>query len=254
MRFALTLTLLIWSHNGWSQFTKPIQLDSIFLKRGRFYYGNIRLTNPHALQLPFEHGGTAAKYCYQKFETTKNISSSLLAISSISFFGPFQSNHTVNTNALIIGTGGIILTRVIINQFAKRHLKSGIKDYNRNISTGQFIALQPIHFERGRFYYGLEPVQNASSIEIPLLVLDDIEIVQKLKRFRTYSVIARFITLTPMIYLLSTDQKSFITPQYRNEVIYVSVGSLLAHVAIQVLARLQIRKGIDRYNELIVNR
>ncbi len=255
MRLILLLTLILLSFNGWCQFTKPIRLESISLKRGRFYYGNMRLTNPHALQIPFVYGGAASKYHYQKFETTKNISSSVLVISSIAFFRPFESTNAVNTNALVIGTGGVMLTRVIINTIAKRHLKSGIEDYNRNVSAGQFMTLQPIHFEHGRFYYGLEQVQNAASVEIPLLVLDDKEIRQRLHRFRSYSAITKPISLVPLIYLLSTqDQNPIITTQYRNEVIYVAVGSLVTHLVIQGLARRQIRKGVDRYNQLIVNR
>jgi hypothetical protein len=112
--------------------------------------------------------------------------------------------------------------------------------------------LQPIHRQGGRYFYGFNRVDGGPyGLQIPLQSLGDEEVSARYNKFKTFRVIAGVISFVPVFYLLSvttnhttqTDPKTFWA---------IWGGSVAAVVLLEVGGRSHLRKGIDRYNELIL--
>ena len=113
------------------------------------------------------------------------------------------------------------------------------------------VELKPIHVQGRAYYYDYKKIDGGPhGVQIPLQSLGDDEINRRYKSFRTLMIVQRSLSLIPAIYLYSNiTNNSFIS---RNEFWQVFGGTLVAQLTCTLIAKRQLRKGIDRYNRLIL--
>lgn len=114
------------------------------------------------------------------------------------------------------------------------------------------IELKPISYHGGKYYYGFKRVSGgAYGLQIPLQSLDDEEINHRYKSFKTLRTLGVTFSFIPLVYLFSTAYGSHQT--YDSKTFWVVWGgSLVAFLTCEITGQIQIRKGIDRYNLLIL--
>jgi hypothetical protein len=126
-----------------------------------------------------------------------------------------------------------------------------------SLSTAQqtkTMDLKGIYHQGFNYYYDLKKVDGgAYGLQIPLQSLNDIEINRHYKSFRTLRTIETIIVLVPLAYTLA------IIPEARRQKVNSGTSlavigtSVLAIIGLEISAKHHLRKGIDRYNQLIVS-
>jgi hypothetical protein len=131
-----------------------------------------------------------------------------------------------------------ILLVLIISEVAAQRLRT--------------IELQPIHRQGGSYYYNFKRVEGGPyGLQIPLQSLDDEEINAHYKKFRSFRVFEGAASLVPLIYLLSITANHQHQPN--SQTFWTVWGvSAAAVIALEIGARKHLKKGINRYNELIL--
>lgn len=112
------------------------------------------------------------------------------------------------------------------------------------------IELKPIVRQGGVYYYDLKRVHGgAYGLQIPLQSLDDDEVNKYYKRFRGWRLVGIGFSVIPAVYIFSLSRNQFL-----NETQFWTVFgvSIVGGLACEVIAIHHIRKGIDRYNTLVL--
>jgi hypothetical protein len=112
------------------------------------------------------------------------------------------------------------------------------------------IELKPIVRQGGMYYYDLKKVHGgAYGLQIPLQSLNDDEINRRYKTFRTLRVFEGIVATVPAIYIVSISRNQIVNQTEFWTVFGVSIATSLG---LELVAHLQIKKGIDRYNTLVI--
>ena len=112
------------------------------------------------------------------------------------------------------------------------------------------VELKPIVRQGGVYYYDLKRVHGgAYGLQIPLQSLNDDEINRRYKTFRTLRVSESIVAAAPAFYLISISRNQLINQTEFWTVFGASIG---ASLGLELVAHLQIKKGIDRYNTLVI--
>lgn len=125
-----------------------------------------------------------------------------------------------------------------------------------SLSTAQqqkSAELKPIHHQGFRYYYGFKKVYGgAKGIQIPLQSLNDDEVDRRYNNFRKFRTAEVVVSLVPVAYLAANFPSS--RRRYFDATsMYTVIGaSLVAIIGLDICAKHQIKKGIDRYNEIIL--
>lgn len=125
-----------------------------------------------------------------------------------------------------------------------------------SLSTAQqqkTIELKPIHHQGFRYYYGFKKVYGgAKGIQIPLQSLNDDEVNLRYKNFRKFRTAEVAVAMVPAVYL-AANFPSNRRRHFDATSMYTVIGaSLVAIIGLDLCAKYQIKKGIDRYNEIIL--
>lgn len=110
--------------------------------------------------------------------------------------------------------------------------------------------LKPIHRQGGRYFYDFRRVDGgAYGLQIPLQSLGDDEVNIRYKKFKSLRTLEGIFSIAPLLYLFT--QPSYGLPDYETFWI-VYGGSFAGILLVEIGAKAQLRKGIDRYNRLIL--
>ncbi len=113
--------------------------------------------------------------------------------------------------------------------------------------------LKPIHQEGRWYYYDFKKIDGgAYALQIPLQSLDDAEINRRYKTFRTLSSFGRVLVFVPIVYLLTLPKNNGYTYLSPNDFWIIFGTTLAAQLAFEIVAKSHLKKGIDRYNTLIL--
>lgn len=111
------------------------------------------------------------------------------------------------------------------------------------------IELKPITQEGWRYYYDLKKVSSPAALEVPLIAVNDNEVNRYLKAYKNWNSAAGFITLVPLIYILSVPKNGYVDEQ---TFWWVFGGTIAAQLGITAISHIKLGKAIDRYNRLIL--
>jgi hypothetical protein len=126
-----------------------------------------------------------------------------------------------------------------------------------SLSTAQetkTMELKGIYHHGLNYYYDLKKVDGgAYGLQIPLQSLNDTEINRRYKSFRKLRSIESVVIAIPVVYLLSVIPQS--RRQNLNATTFWTVygTSVLAIIGLEIAAKHHLKKGIDRYNQLIIS-
>lgn len=107
------------------------------------------------------------------------------------------------------------------------------------------------------FFYGNKKVNNAYALQIPLESLEDEEINEKFQAFKNTRTVGRVFTFIPLVYaaiLVGYNQPAGSGPDDVTGFVAVLLSSTVANVICIVVSNNQLRKAVDRYNLLIIDK
>ncbi|MBX2946981.1 MAG: hypothetical protein KF725_14195 [Cyclobacteriaceae bacterium] len=113
------------------------------------------------------------------------------------------------------------------------------------------VELKPIYKQGLRYYYDMNRVRTPFALQVPLQSLNDEEINRRYKNFTRLSDVGGLLAFAPLIYILSGTYSSG-TSFNPNTFLSLLVAAFGLDITLDLFAHHQLRKGIDRYNELIV--
>ena len=114
----------------------------------------------------------------------------------------------------------------------------------------RIIELKPIVKQGAIYYYDLKRVHGgAYGLQIPLQSLDDNEVNRYYKSFRTWKTVGAVFSLIPAVYFISISRSQTFD---QNE-FWITFGASMAGIlATEIVANTRIKKGVDRYNSLVI--
>ncbi|HWA32568.1 MAG TPA: hypothetical protein VG737_00490, partial [Cyclobacteriaceae bacterium] len=125
------------------------------------------------------------------------------------------------------------------------------------LSTAQQLKtmeLKGIYHHGFHYYYDLKKVDGgAYGLQIPLSGLNDEEVNRRYKTFRTYRTVESIVIFVPVIYRITYIPEA--RHQKLNSTTFWTIYgvSVLAAIGLEITAKHHLKKGIDRYNQLILS-
>jgi hypothetical protein len=125
-----------------------------------------------------------------------------------------------------------------------------------SLSTAQqtkTLDLKPIHHQGFSYYYDFKRVDGgAYGLQIPLQGLGDEEVNRRYKKFKSLRTVEAALVAVPIVYLVTYIPES--RHGHLNMTTFWTVYgiSLAAILGVEIAAKHQLKKGVDRYNELIL--
>lgn len=112
------------------------------------------------------------------------------------------------------------------------------------------IELKPISNQGLQYYYDLRKVRTPYALQLPLLSIDDEETNARYRRFERLDLAGNLVFFLPTLYLFSEYNNNSVTSA--RTFLWLVVGTVGLDLTLDIIAHRQLRKGIDRYNQLIV--
>lgn len=113
------------------------------------------------------------------------------------------------------------------------------------------VELKPIYKQGFRYYYDTKRVRTPHALQVPLLSLNDMEVDRRYKNFTLLSDGGSILAIAPLIYVISGTYSSG-TGFNPNTFLLLILAAFGLDITLDIFAHHQLKKGIDRYNELIV--
>lgn len=111
------------------------------------------------------------------------------------------------------------------------------------------VELKPITKQGWKYYYDLKKVSSPVALEVPLMALNDEEIMKSMKASKSLRSFSALISIAPFIYLFTVPSSNGYTDP---TVFWIILGGTIAtQVGLTALSHLKLEKAIDRYNTLI---
>lgn len=111
------------------------------------------------------------------------------------------------------------------------------------------VELKPITQQGWKYYYDLKRVSSPVALEVPLLAVNDNEVTRYLKAYKGWNAASNFVTLVPLVYLLSIPRNGYIN---QETFWWVFGGTVAAQLGMSAISHFKLGKSIDRYNVLIL--
>ncbi len=111
------------------------------------------------------------------------------------------------------------------------------------------VELKPIAKQGWKYYYDLKRVSSPIALEVPLMALNDEEIIKDVRASKTLRSVSALIAIAPLIYLITlTNNYGYTDPT----VFWIILGgTFVTQLGLTALSHLKLEKAIDRYNTLI---
>jgi len=121
------------------------------------------------------------------------------------------------------------------------------------------VPLRPIYKQGWKYFYGDKKVHNVYALQIPLQELNNKEINERFRKFKTYRVLGALCYLPSLVFLLTNNHLNSGHYGYRgrndaaNYALLV-VGGTLGNIVFNEVGHHQLNKAIDIYNIQIAER
>jgi hypothetical protein len=112
------------------------------------------------------------------------------------------------------------------------------------------VELKPIAKQGFQYFYDLKRMRTPYALQMPLLAVEDERVRAHYRSFEVLDIAGDFLEFIPFIYLIS-DLNPGGSVGFQTFFL-LWLGSIGANLVLDLFAHRQLRKGIDRYNQLIV--
>lgn len=122
------------------------------------------------------------------------------------------------------------------------------------------MPLKPIYKNGWKYFYGGQKMNSVYALQIPLQSLDDKEINERFKKFKTFQVCRVFAYMPALVYLLTnahfgSGRRGYTTRGINTETfLLLAIGGVAGDLTLKELAHHQMGKAIDIYNMKISNK
>jgi hypothetical protein len=99
----------------------------------------------------------------------------------------------------------------------------------------------------GVYFYGGKKLNSPFSLEVPFIELNDPQVNQHFRSFRTWTTISRLTGLVSLAYFITTGARNNRTGQYWT----VYGGSVVLSLGTVIIANTQVNKAVGRYNTML---
>lgn len=98
------------------------------------------------------------------------------------------------------------------------------------------------------YFYGEKKLNSPYSLEVPFFELNDPQVNQHFRNFRTWSTISRLTALAPVVYFITRPRSAGF---YSREYWTVYGGSVVLALGTVIVANTQVNKAVGRYNTML---
>jgi hypothetical protein len=112
------------------------------------------------------------------------------------------------------------------------------------------VELKPIFKQGFTYYYDSKKVQTPYALQVPIQALNDDEVNRYYRNFNRLKTAGGLVLIVPAVYLLTTTENGLISNP--DAFIWMIIGAFGANIICDVFAHAQLKRSIDRYNQLIV--
>lgn len=121
------------------------------------------------------------------------------------------------------------------------------------------VSLKPIYKQGWKYFYGDKKVHNVYTLQIPLQELNNKEINERFRKFKTYRVLGALCYVPSLVFLFTNNHLNSGHYGYRGQndaanYALLVVGGVVGNVAFNALGHRQMDKAIDIYNIQIAER
>lgn len=113
------------------------------------------------------------------------------------------------------------------------------------------MELKPIQKQGWKYFYDFKRVKSPYALQIPMEVLEDEEISKRYRRFSQYQDLRGIAYLVPLVFLF-TEQAQ--TMSGSETFVLLLAGSVVADLTFTIISHHELKKGIARYNEIILSK
>ena len=146
-------------------------------------------------------------------------------------------------------TLGLFLTFVALAAHAQRE-----RDTSFYRQTAVPAHLRPIERAIGSsslgsvYFYGDKKLNSPFSLEVPFYELNDPQVNQHFRNFRTWTTISRLTALVPLVYFFTRTQSvGFNSGEYWT----IYGGSIALSLGTVIVANTQVNRAVSRYNTML---
>lgn len=98
------------------------------------------------------------------------------------------------------------------------------------------------------YFYGEKKLNSPYSLEVPFFELNDPQVNQHYRSFRTWTTVSRLTALVPLVYFFTrTRSIGFNSGEYWT----VYGGSIAVALGTVIVANTQVNKAVNRYNTML---
>jgi len=128
---------------------------------------------------------------------------------------------------------------------------------NANAQYTKEMPLKPIYKNGWKYFYGVQRMNSAYALQIPLQSLNDSEINARYKKFKTFQVLRGVAYIPGVVYLLTNANFGGRRPTRgisSETFLLLWAGGLVGDITFNALSHDQMAKAIDIYNMKISNK
>jgi hypothetical protein len=130
---------------------------------------------------------------------------------------------------------------------------------NANAQFTREVPLKPIYKQGWKYFYGDQRMRSVYALQIPLESVNDKEINERFKRFKTLQTFRVFVYIPAIVYLLTNahfgGRRGYNTRGIDSETfLLLGLGGLAADITLKAAAHHQMARVIDIYNVKISNK
>ncbi len=136
-----------------------------------------------------------------------------------------------------------------------------VSSANADAQFTKEVPLKPIYKQGWKYFYGGKKMNAAYALQIPLEALDNKEVNERFKKFKTLRTFRKIAYIPSLIYLLTSvhlrfgHRRGYNVQNASTETFALLVaGGVAADVAFNAMAHQQMGKAIDIYNLQIANK
>jgi hypothetical protein len=126
-----------------------------------------------------------------------------------------------------------------------------------NSSAGQ-QSLKPLSKRGTSYYYDSKKLRNGYSVQVPFQQLNDESINLSFKKYENTRRVGRYSYLVPLVYLITVSSSHAnstnkqLTKSEANVGTALLWGAFFTNMGCNYFSNIHLRKGVDRYNQLLV--
>jgi hypothetical protein len=114
------------------------------------------------------------------------------------------------------------------------------------------IELKPIYKQGFTYYYDMNRVKSPYALQVPLLSLEDEEITRRFRNFDRLGLIGDLGLIIPFLAIIPATSPNSASSINSESVLWLFLAAIGIDLTFDLFAHVQLKKGIDRYNQLIV--